>query len=49
MFKNKYSRLSGAEFFSLINENRSVTIKASKHENLKHTPIAVVLLVSGYI
>lgn len=48
MFKNKYSGLSGADFFILSIESRSVTTKASKHGKLKYTPIAVVLLVSGY-
>lgn len=48
MFKNKYSGLSGADFFILSIESRSVTTKASKHGRLKYTPIAVVLLVSGY-
>lgn len=36
------------EILFIIIENRSVTIKASKHENFKDMPIAVILLVSGY-
>lgn len=48
MSENKCSGLSGADFFILSIESRSVTIKASKHGKLKYTPIAVVFLVSGY-